>query len=290
MRQAVFGTGAVLGLPQLAFQMKPNYKLGLQLYTIRDAMAADPVGSLEEIKAMGFEDVEIYGYDAKAGTIYGYRPQEFRRVLDSVGLTASSGHYGFADLWDATETELVGFVDSCIDLAHILDSSYITWPVVRPEHCNPEGFRRLADRMNAIGDLVSTAGLCFAYHNHGYEFEDWGGGETGFDILLDRTEHKFVKFQMDMYWVVRSGQTPRQLVERAPGRFVMWHIKDMDRVSRDYTELGQGCIDYTQVMPDPLRSGLEFYYLEQGGNFAHSSMDSVATSVRYFKRHLQQLV
>jgi len=289
IRQTAMGAGAILGLPHVAFQMKPRYKLGLQLYTIRDALAADPRGSLEEVQAMGFEDLEIYGLDAKAGTIYGYTLREFKRLLDGLGLTVSSGHYGFADFFEASEGELMWFVDSCIEAAQILNSAYITWPLVHPGHRNPEDFRRLADKMNFIGELVHSAGLCFAYHNHGYEFEDWGG-EKGYDILLERTEHKLVKFQMDMYWVVHSGQTPAGLVERDPGRFVMWHIKDMDKITRDYTELGNGSIDYTRILPDPMRSGLEYYYLEQGGNFAHSSMESVRTSLRYFRRRLQQFV
>jgi sugar phosphate isomerase/epimerase len=82
--------------------------------------------------------------------------------------------------------------------------------------------------------------------------------------------------------------SPKELVEKQPGRYVMWHIKDMDKVTQDYTELGNGSIDYTQVLPDPSRSGLAFYYLEQGGNFAHSSMQSITDSAAYFKERLQR--
>lgn len=102
------------------------------------------------------------------------------------------------------------------------------------------------------------------------------------------TDPALVKLQMDMYWVAHSSRfSPRKLVKSQPGRYVMWHIKDMDKVTGDYTELGNGAIDYAAILPDPVEPGLEFYYLEQGGNYAHSPMKSAADSAEYFKEHLQ---
>ena len=111
---------------------------------------------------------------------------------------------------------------------------------------------------------MTEAGIGFAYHNHGYEFDDWGG-TTGFEIILAETNPDWVKLQMDMYWAVHSGTTPKALVAEQPGRYVMWHIKDMDTITRDYTELGNGSIDYVSMLPDPVAAGLEYYYIEQGG-------------------------
>jgi sugar phosphate isomerase/epimerase len=85
-----------------------------------------------------------------------------------------------------------------------------------------------------------------------------------------------------------STLTPKELLEKQPGRYVMWHIKDMDKISRDYSELGNGSIDYKSILPDPKKSGLEFYYLEQGGNFKTNPMQSAADSADYFKKHLRQ--
>jgi len=90
-----------------------------------------------------------------------------------------------------------------------------------------------------------------------------------------------VKLQIDMYWVMHSSkQTPKELISQHPGRYVMWHIKDMDKITRDYTELGNGSIDYVDVLPDPNESGLEYFYIEQGGNFAHNAMN-FSTSSKY---------
>ena len=107
----------------------------------------------------------------------------------------------------------------------------------------------MAPKLNTIGEQVAAAGLGFAYHNHGFEFEDHGG-ENGFDIIIKETDPALVKLQIDMYWVMHSSkQTPKELIAAQPGRFVMWHIKDMDKVSRDYTELGNGSIDYLKELP-----------------------------------------
>ena len=95
---------------------------------------------------------------------------------------------------------------------------------------------------------------------------------------------------MDMYWVVHSGKTPKELVDQHPGRYTMWHIKDMDKITRDYSELGNGSIDYVKILPDSEKSGLEYYYIEQGGNFKYNSMKSAATSAKFFKKNLQNLI
>ena len=275
------------GIFSMSFTSISQYKIGLQLFSVRDAMAKDPKGTLVALKAMGYQDFETYGYDPKTETIYGYSLKEFKAILDELELTTTSGHYGFSDYFNATEEELDWFVAQCIKAAKSLDSPYITWPWIHPDHRNAEDFKRLAQLLNRIGKQVTEAGLGFAYHNHGYEFEDWNG-TTGYEIILNQTNPDWVKLQMDMYWAVHSGTTPKALVAQQPGRFVMWHIKDMDKLTRDYTELGNGSIDYLSMLPDPQTSGLVYYYIEQGGNFAVNSMESAATSIAYFKKHLQK--
>lgn len=288
-QSSILGAGLTLGLPHLAFTKSPKFKLGLQLFTVRDAMAEDPIGTLKQLKAMGYEDFETYGYDPKTESIYGFAVAEFKALLDELGLTTTSGHYGFSDYFNASDEELRWFVAQCIKAAKALESPYITWPWIHPDYRNAKDFKRLATLLNTIGKQVAEAGLGFAYHNHGYEFDDWGG-TTGFEIILAETNPDWVKLQMDMYWAVHSGTTPKALVAAQPGRYVMWHIKDMDKITRDYTELGNGSIDYVSMLPDPVAAGLEYYYIEQGGNFAENSMQSVATSITYFKKHLQHLL
>ncbi len=277
------------GLPQLACTGPSKYKMGLQLFSVRDAMAKEPVDTLKKLKAMGYEDFETYGFDPKTKKLYGFKVSDFKKILDDLGLSTTSGHFGFSDHFNSSKEELKWFVDQCITASKTLNAPYITWPWVHPDQRNSENFKLLADKLNRIGEQVNSAGLGFAYHNHGYEFENWGG-ITGHDILIQITDANLVKLQMDMYWVVHSGKTPKQLVDQQPGRYTMWHIKDMDRLTRDYSELGNGSIDYTQILPDARKSGLEYYYIEQGGNYALNSMDSAETSARFFKKKLKHLI
>lgn len=269
---------------------KPKYKMGYQLYSIRDEMAKDPIATLQALKAMGYEDFEAYGFDEVNGMFYGIKSAEFKQRLDDMGLSVTSGHYGFSPYLEKSDDELRRFVDQCIAGAKTLNSPYITWPWIAPEQRTPENFKLMATKLNLIGEQVASAGLGFAYHNHGFEFEDHDG-VTGFDIILADTDPALVKLQIDMYWVMHSSSfTPDDLIKKQPGRFVMWHIKDMDKISRDYTELGNGSIDYLKLLPDPVESGLEYCYIEQGGNYAHSSMQSAEDSASYYKEHLQKFL
>lgn len=262
--------------------------MGLQLYTVNDNMNKDAIATLKAAKSMGYEDFETFGFDSEKGTFYGYESSEFKRILEELEVTTSSGHFGFSPYLNRSDDELKPFVDQCIKGAQDLGLKYITWPWIAPEQRTVDNFKIMSKKLNLIGEQVTSAGLGFAYHNHGFEFLDHDG-ETGFDIILRETDPELVKFQLDMYWVMRSSNTtPKELIKNQPGRYVMWHIKDMDRITSDYTELGNGSIDYKKILPDPSASGLEFYYIEQGGNFTHNPMRSIADSAKYFKEYLQR--
>ena len=278
-------------LPVNTFATKPahKYKMGLQLFTIRDAMAEDAVGTLKKVKKLGYEDLEIYGFNESENSYYGFKSEDFKELLDDIGLTTTSGHYGFADYFLKSDSDMERYVDQCIEGAKTLAQPYITWPWIAPEHRTIEHFKQLSGKLNRIGEQINKAGLGFAYHNHGFEFKDFDG-ENGYDIILKETDPDLVKLQIDLYWTAHSYPgNSLDLIKRQPGRFVMWHIKDMDKVTRDYTELGNGSIDYTKIIPDAERiSGLEYYYLEQGSNFAVNSMQSITDSAAFFKKHLQK--
>lgn len=267
---------------------KKEYKMGLQLFTIRDAMAEDALGSLKKVAAMGYQDFETYGLDPEEGKYYGFKASDLKKVLDDHNLSTSTGHYDLYAHWQKSASELERYVDQCIAGARALGQSYITWPWMPPEARNHETFKKLPEVLNKIGEQVTKSGLGFAYHNHGFEFVDYGG-ETGYDIIMRETDPDLVKLQLDMYWTAHSSKISSvDLIARQPKRFVMWHIKDMDKTTRDYTELGNGSIDYHQVLSEASQEGLEFYFLEQGGNFAHNSLRSVEDSAKYFKKQLKK--
>lgn len=266
---------------------KKKYKMGLQLFTMRDDMGKDPVASLKRIASIGYQDLETYGYDPAHNTYYGIKANEFKKVLDDTNLTTSSGHYDLFKYLEKPE-ELKAYVAQCIEGAHALKQKYITWPWLDPDSRTIEKFKVLAGRLNVIGEQITKAGLGLAYHNHDFEFIDHNG-QIGYDIIMRETDPELVKLQIDLYWVMHSSKrTPHELFKSQPGRFVMWHIKDMDKKTRDYTELGNGSIDYTRIIPDNALAGMQYYFLEQGGNFATNPFTSITDSAQYMKKNLEK--
>ena len=265
-----------------------RYKIGLQLYSIRDYMDKDPLDTLNKVKAMGYEDFETYGLGVDNLHYYNMPAATFRNMLDDLELTTSSGHYDFASYFNASDDELKYFVDQCIKGAISVGHKYITWPWLAPENRNMEGYKMMVDKLNRISEQIHAAGLSFAYHNHGYEFTDHDG-DSCFALILRGTDPELVKLQLDMYWVAHNtDESPADIIARDPKRFVMWHIKDMDKQTRDYTEMGNGSIDYHDILKNASQEGLEYYFIEQGGNYTVNSMQSAADSMAYFKKELLQ--
>jgi sugar phosphate isomerase/epimerase len=265
-----------------------KYKMGLQLFSIRAPLATDLTGTIKKIASVGYEDCETYGYDPLQIRYYGLKASAFKQLLADNNMITTSGHYDFTKYFDQPTAVMMEYVDQCIEGAHALGQKYITWPWLDPAFRTLENFRLLAGKLNAIGERVNKAGLGFAYHNHDFEFADHNG-KNGYDIIMNETDPALVKLQMDLYWIMHSSKrTPAQLFSLQPGRFVMWHIKDMDKLSRDYSELGNGSIDFTVILPEASRAGLQYYYIEQGGNFAKNPIQSVVDSAEYFKKNLEK--
>ena len=272
---------AALASPVVA--QRRQYKMGLQLFTVRAPMRTDVDGTLTRIAGLGYEEVETYGFDPAGLGYYGLPAKEFADRLRARKMTTPSGHYDLNQFAATSVDDLKRYVDRCIEGARVLGQAYITWPLL------PEGFRTIdkvkiiAERLNIAGAQIKKAGLELAYHNHDFEFVDQNG-QKGYDIILKETDPALVKLQMDLYWMAHANQSPHEWFKRAPGRFVMWHVKDMHKVSRDYTELGNGSIDFTRIWPDASLAGLKHYFVEQGGNFTHDPMRSIADSAEYMKR------
>jgi sugar phosphate isomerase/epimerase len=278
----------VLTLPGFCDAAPVKYKMGLQLFTVRGPLATDLVGTIKKISSIGYEDSETYGYNPEQGTYYGLKASAFKELLAEHKMITTSGHYDFTKYFNKPSDELLRYTDQCIEGAHALGQHYITWPWLDPAFRNLENFRVLSGKLNDIGERVNKAGLGFAYHNHDFEFTDYNG-ENGYNIIMRETDPALVKLQLDLYWVMHSSKlSPSELISRQPGRFVMWHIKDMDKKSRDYSELGNGSIDFTKILPEASRAGLQYYYIEQGGNFAKDPIQSITDSAVFFKKNLEK--
>jgi sugar phosphate isomerase/epimerase len=263
-----------------------RYKMGLQLFTMRAAMREDVDGTLKRIAALGYEELETYGFDPQSLRYYGMDAKDFAGRLRDLNLTTPSGHYDLNRFATTPIADLQRYVDRSIEGAKAVGHTYITWPLIDPESRTLDGFKVVAERLNIAGAQVKKAGLQLAYHNHDFEFVEHDG-QIGYDIILKDTDPSLVKLQIDLYWIAHGSKLPAHYwFKRAPGRFVMWHVKDMHKVSRDYTELGNGTIDFTQIWPDTELAGMKHFFVEQGGNFTHDPFRSITDSAEYVKRVL----
>lgn len=284
--------GAPVKAPSPDMPPAPRFPLGYQLYSVRDAMTEAPVATVRALLDMGYAHFEAHGYDAVDDTLYGLSPKQLKRELDALGTRITSAHFGFANHVRTPLDELHRYTDACLSCAADLDMDYLVWPVLRDADRTVDGFKQVAERLNLIGERLAGSGCEVAFHNNGGEFVDLGGGNRGYDIVLAEADPSLVKLELDMYWLAHdeASETPAELIAGAPDRFVMWHVKDMHPVSRDYTELGAGTIAYERLLPDVNAAGLSHLYLEQGGNFAEGSMDSAETNARHWRTALANAV
>ncbi|GAA4210508.1 sugar phosphate isomerase/epimerase [Pedobacter jeongneungensis] len=273
---------AALLVPSLAFA--PDKKVvGLQLYSLRDELPKDVRGTIAKVAKAGFKEVETYGFSIK-DQFWGLTPKEFKALLDANGLKAPSGHYGLGTyLADGNTTEL----KAAIAAAKVLGSEYVTIPWLDDSiRKNADDYKKIALRINEAGKMAKAAGIRLAYHNHNFEFEKHGD-TTGYEILLKGTDKKFVDFELDLYWVIRSGNDPIKLFKENPGRFTMWHVKDMDKANPALNaEVGTGSINFKPIFAQAKLSGMKHFFVEHETNYKPNPLGSVTASCAFIKKEI----
>jgi len=232
--------------------------IGLQLYTLRDQLEKDVTGTLKQVAALGYKDVEIY-------SLYGKAPAEFSQILKDNGITASSGHYLLPSLKTNWQKQL--------DDATTLGLQYMVLAILDPKDRQDfDDFKRLAELVNKTGEATKKAGIQFCYHNHNFEFKKYGD-TTAYEYLLKTLDPNLIKFEMDCFWVTHAGQDPVEYFKKYPGRFPLLHIKDMkdkpaptqelDAKMGLFAPVGHGTIDWTRIFKAAREGGMEHYYVEQ---------------------------
>jgi sugar phosphate isomerase/epimerase len=285
---------AAMAVPSLIFaNAKPKFKLGLQLYTIREAMEKDLRGTLTRVSGFGYQEVETYGFNFGNNKYYwGLEPKQAKQLLNDCNLTTSAGHYDLDKFFGKDQAgALKKYVDECIAGAHVLNQTYIVWPWLAPEYRNMDEFKRLSATLNKIGEQIKKGGLQLAYHNHDFEFIDHDG-KIGYDLILKETDPNFVKMELDLYWLSHSSALkPLDWFKKQPGRFAIWHIKDMDKTDRElHTTVGDGVIDFKSIIKDYKIAGVQHMFVEQGNNYIPDAMSCVQRSAGYVKNNLLNLV
>ena len=274
---------AALLVPSFACVASDKKSVGLQLYSLRDELPKDVKGTIAKVAKAGFKEVETYGFSIK-DQFWGLTPAEFKKLLDDNGLTAPSGHYGLGSyLTDGNTEEL----KAAIATAKVLGSEYVTIPWLDESiRKSADDYKKIAVKINEAGKLAKEAGIRLAYHNHNFEF-DKQGDTTGYEILLKGTDKNLVDFELDLYWVVRSGNDPIKLFKENPGRFTMWHVKDMDKANPALNaEVGTGAINFKPIFADAKLSGMKHFFVEHETNYKPNPIESVAASCAYIKKEI----
>jgi sugar phosphate isomerase/epimerase len=261
--------------------------IGIQLYTVRREASKDLKATIAKIAEIGYSSVETIGYNA--GKYFGLSPEDFRALFKDNHLKTPSGHYDMANfLTKGDEDQLKSTVDDAAKMSH----DFFVIPFLTPDmRTSLDDYKRLAAKFNRAGELVKSAGMQLAYHNHNFEFKDWGGGNTGFGVFAKETDPKLLKFELDMYWASRAGLDPIELIKSNPGRIQLWHIKDMaskeehtfDVVGPQiFTEVGTGVINYKEIFKYKKESGMKYFFVEQD-QVKIPVYESIAKSLKYIK-------
>src|SRR5262245_37047632 len=263
---AAMGLGGVEGLG-VAWADRLNL-IGVQLYTVRTLLERDFEGTLAQLAAIGFREVEFAGY-------HGRNPRAVRGALDQSGLVAPSAHVPI----DSVRDEL----PRVLDAAMAIGQRYVVvaW-LPEQQRRALDGYRAAADLFNRVGQQALKSGVRFAYHNHAFEFIPLEN-RIPYDVLLERCEPRYVAFEMDLYWITKGGQDPLAYFTRWPGRFPMVHVKDSGGPPEHrMVDVGAGTIAWKPIFDRREQAGIKHYFVEH--DEPPDPLASVRRSYEYLRR------
>ncbi len=267
--------------PRLLFSPSADTMIGLQLYSVKEDAMKDIDATLRHIAEVGYNNVELFGYNKRM--YFGKTVSEMKAMLDKYKLVSKSGHYGLGGfLFNNDMDELKAVIED----AKILGHDYITVPWLDADKRSVESYKMLAEKFNQAGEACKKAGIGFAYHNHDFEFQKQGD-TCGLEILLKNTQKDLVSFELDLYWVVFAGEKPADWFKKYPGRFPMWHVKDMAAEGeKASTEIGKGTIDFKDIFRYKNEAGFRYFFVEQEEFSSEAPAEAIKTSFKYIKNNL----
>jgi sugar phosphate isomerase/epimerase len=245
--------------------------LAVQLYTLRDQIAQDFAGTVEQVAQVGYAGVEMAGY----GNLR--TAAEAKRALDDVGLKIVGTHVGIESL----ENDITRVFDE----QHALNSPTIIIPWMPEERrADAAGWKRAAQSLNPIGAKCRERGLELCYHHHSFEFQEHNG-KTGMDILLENAEPGLVKIELDVYWLKHGGEDPVTFVQRVGGRAPLVHLKDMAAgPERRFAPVGAGTLDFKSIVAAMRASGARWGIVEQDQCYDTPPIEAVRISYENLRR------
>ena len=228
-----------------ALKAKP---IGLQLYTVRELFAPDPMGTLEKVAAIGYREVEYGGggYDKMDHAA-------LRKTMDRLGLTCPSLHVGY--------DSFVSNFDASVKMAKTLGADTIVLPWMAPAMRNEKSWKEAIANFNLWAAQLKKAGLGFAYHNHDFEFTTKAGGGNLYDMLVTESDPALVKLELDLFWAIAAGEDAKAIIKRLPGRFYAYHVKDRTADGK-MVSVGNGVVDFADIFTLNQTAGVKHFYVE----------------------------
>lgn len=266
LKVSAAGAVGTLLLSQYSCKSAGKPGIGLQLYTIRDAMAADVAGSLKKVADAGYKYIELAGY--ADGKFYKMDPVEFKKLVTDLGMEILSSH---------TRVEAEGItLDNAKKMAddHAkLGVKYCVQPwVVEEARTTVASYQKMAADWNQVGGIMKQNGIMFGYHNHNFEFDTVEGKIPYFDIFMAELDKELVTMELDLFWAAKAGQNPVELIKKYPGRFQLFHMKDMYTNEapffttvgvKDFAPVGEGVINFKDILAVKDIAGLKYMIVEQ---------------------------
>ncbi len=264
--------------------------IGVQLYSIRDDMTKDPLGSLTQVAKMGYKYVEHANYVNRK--FYGYSAPEFKKILDGMGLNMISGHTVMGrQHWDETKKDFSDSWKMTVEDAGVLQQKYVVSPSMdNSMRKTYEDFKHYMDIFNKCGELCKKQGMKFGYHNHDFEFSEQLNNEKLFDIIMKSIDPDLVVIQLDIGNLYNGGAVALDVVKQYPGRFENIHVKDEIAATEgnekyESTIIGEGIVNAKQVVDLATKiGGTKVYIIEQESYQGKTPMECIKTDLEIMKK------
>jgi len=280
-------------MPDLLFgKAKKIERLGLQLYSVRDAMGKDPAGSLKKLADMGWVHVEHANYVNRK--FYGYSAKDFKKLLADTNLQMPSGHTVMtAHDWDTTANDFTDKWKYTIEDAAEAGQRYVISPWLDEAlRTDMDALKRFMTQMNKCGELCKSHGMTFGYHNHNFEFKTKIGDGTLYDYILTNTDKDLVAQQMDVGNMLGAGGIALDLLKKYPGRFELMHVKDEIKSTTgqgmdgyDSTILGEGVMPIKDIVKEARKmGGTSQFIVEQESYQGKDPFDCVKIDLQIMKK------
>ena len=254
---------------------KPSLdEFGIQLYTLRDVIPADPKGILKQVAGLGFKQIE--SYDGDQGMFWNMPHTDFKKYLDDLGMSMVSSHCDINKDFELKAAQ-----------AAEIGMKYLICPYIGPQ-TSVENWQKVTDKFNACGKICKKNGIRFAYHNHAYSFKAFSG-MIPHDFMMDNTDPELVDHEMDIYWVVTGGANPIEYLKKYPNRFRLCHVKDRLKTAaaeeqEASCDLGTGQIDFAKILKVAQDNGMQYYIMEQERYDNSTPMMSAKSGADYLKQ------